>query len=141
MVLSCPRSRKCAARRVRRRAASISTADCAIISRINWKSPIGRPNALRSFTYFDAASRAARATPTAPAAMPLRPPFRVRIAWFQPSPFLPIRFSFGMRQTSNARSADGASLNLGSDDVTEYALDYGGADSRADRDDVSYCAL
>src|SRR2546430_2158957 len=74
-VLSCPKSRRCAARRVRSRAASISTADCAIISRTSWKSPIGRPNAFRSCTYFDAASRAARATPTAPAAMPIRPLF------------------------------------------------------------------
>src|SRR6266568_5640380 len=97
----------CAARRVRSRAASISTADCAIISRMSWKSPIGRPKALRSLAYFVAASSAARATPTAPAAIPILPLFRVRIAWFQPSPRFPIKFSFGTRQSSKARSAVG----------------------------------
>src|SRR5439155_868179 len=61
-VLSTPRSLRWAARRVSRRAASISVADSAIISRINWKSPIGRLNAFRSYAYFTAASRAARAT-------------------------------------------------------------------------------
>src|SRR5207247_2075823 len=83
----------------------------AIISRTSWKSPIGRPKAFRSFTYFTAASNAARATPTAPAAIPMRPLFSVFMAWAQPSPRFPIRFSFGIRQCSKARSAVGLARN------------------------------
>ena len=106
-VLSTPRSRIWAARSVSRRAASISIALSAIISRISWKSPMGRLNALRCWAYFTAASRAARATPTAPAAIPRRPLFRVRIACSHPFPRFPTRFPFGIRQSSNARSAVG----------------------------------
>src|SRR3972149_2342588 len=68
---------------------------------------MGRPKPLRSLRYFAAASRAARATPTAPAAIPIRPLFRVLRIWFHPSPRVPTRFSFGIRQSSNARSAVG----------------------------------
>ena len=63
-------------------------------------SPIGRSNCSRSPAYDLASSSAACATPTACAAMPIRPSVSVRNAAESPFPGSVRRFSAGTRQSS-----------------------------------------
>src|SRR6266508_2676402 len=65
---STPASTAAAARQTSRRAASTSMAMSASLKPTPWRSRIGRPNASRSRAYQVAYSKAARATPIAPAA-------------------------------------------------------------------------
>src|SRR3989304_5046458 len=66
---------------------------------------MGWLNWVRSLEYFMEASRAARAMPTACAAMPILPPSNVCRAILNPPPNAPNRFSFGIRQSSKMSSA------------------------------------
>ena len=67
-----------------------------------WFIAIGWPNCTRSREYSTACSNAARATPTAPIAVPGRVLSSVRIAILKPSPSSPSRFAAGTRTSWNA---------------------------------------
>ncbi len=86
------------------RAASMFTAISAKINRRPWNFAIDCPNCFRFLAYFTASSRAAWATPTDWAAIPIRPLSRPVMAILNPSPSLPSKLSFGIRQFSNIRS-------------------------------------
>ena len=77
------------------RAASISVAMSAIRKLTPWFIAIGWPNCTRSRAYATACSKAARATPTALAAVPGRVLSSVCIAILKPSPSSPSRFAAG----------------------------------------------
>ncbi len=74
----------------------------AIRKLIPWFMAIGIPNWTRSFEYWAACSKAARATPTAPIAVPGRVKSRVRIAILKPSPSSPRRLATGTRTSWKA---------------------------------------
>src|SRR5262252_5168886 len=63
-------------------------------------SQIARPNWRRSLEYFSAASYAPRAIPTDSAAIEMRPPSKIFIELYQPSPSPPTRLSAATRQSS-----------------------------------------
>ena len=84
------------------RAASIFVAMSAIRKLTPWFMAIGIPNCTRSFEYCAAYSNAARATPTAPIAVPGRVKSSVRMAILKPSPSSPRRFAPGTRTSWNA---------------------------------------
>src|ERR687884_277855 len=88
------------------RAASIFVAMSAIMKLTPWFIAIGMPNWTRSFEYCAAYSKAARATPTAPAAVPGRVRSSVRIAILKPSPSAPSRFAAGTRTSWNVGADD-----------------------------------
>jgi hypothetical protein len=67
-----------------------------------WFIAIGWPNWIRSREYSTAYSYAARATPTAPAAVPGRVKSSVVIATLNPSPSAPRRFAAGTLTSWNA---------------------------------------
>src|SRR5438034_7704043 len=71
------------------RAASIFVAMSAIMKLTPWFIAIGIPNWTRSFEYCAAYSYAARATPTAPIAVPGRVKSSVFMAILKPSPSSP----------------------------------------------------
>src|SRR5213592_4872792 len=97
-----------------RRAASIFVAMSAIMKLTPWFIAIGIPNWMRSFEYCAAYSYAARATPTAPIAVPGRVKSSVFMAILKPSPSSPRRFSMGTRTSVN-ESAEVA-VEVGRDD-------------------------
>ncbi len=76
----------------------------AIMKATPWNPRWRRPNWRRSFAYAAAASYAACASPSAMAAMPMRPPSSVFRKSLSPSPSAPRRFSAGMRQSSKMSS-------------------------------------
>ncbi len=95
-----PRSLSAAAFQTSRRAASISVAISASFHWIAWCSTIAFPKVRRWRPYASASSKAARAMPTACAAMPMRPPSSVLIATWNPLPSAPSSAPAGSRASS-----------------------------------------
>ena len=96
-VWLCPRDFSHAARQVKSRAASISVSMSASMKPTAWWSMIRLPKVLRSPAYSAAASKAARAMPSACAAMPMRPQSSVLIATLKPLPGSPRTWSASTR--------------------------------------------
>ena len=94
-VARLPWSSSHAACQTSRRAASISAAMSATRKLTPWFIAIAWPNWTRSFEYSTACSKAARATPTAPAAVPGRVRSSVCIAILKPCPSSPSRLEAG----------------------------------------------
>lgn len=105
----------------RRCAASMPVAMSAIIHWMAWKELMERPNCLRCLAYRTASSRHALEMPMAWDAMPMRPLSRALMATLNPSPGLPMRFSFATRQSSKMSSTvlEARSPILSSRDPTE----------------------
>ena len=92
-----PCALRSAALRVSSRAASRRVAMSASFSWIAWCSPMILPIVSRCMLYASAASKAARATPTARAAMLMRPTSSTPRIWGRPRPSSPTTLAAGMR--------------------------------------------
>jgi len=84
--------------------AKVSAIIVAILSLMRPNSPMGRPNALRSWTRWDAILMRRLHPPTQPLASPSRPLFSTSIATLKPRPFSPRTLAAGTFTSSKKSS-------------------------------------